>query len=173
MKNNTKVPDPYEKDQTGYFEKTNDDGIRCVGAACSQDPQTHVIICAPDITILKRFWSHITKQPLDVKKAPILLYKYEPDKPEFKAPIDGKNLGNVMKMKDNRINSPRMWFMHPESDCCFIDFEGYTSSDGLCEELGPAVKMTAIECKLLLRSMGWNREDIDKLKIDSTDPIPF
>lgn len=173
MKNDTKVPNPTDYNQAAYFEQIGDGGIRCIGAAWTADPQTHVVIVAPDINVLKRFWSHITNQPLDVKKSPILLYKYEPDKPEFKAPIEGKNLGNIMKMKDNRIKEPLMWYKHPESDSCFVDFKGYLSSDGMSEELGPAVKMTVIECKLLLRSLGWKREDIDKLKIDPTDPIPF
>lgn len=167
-----KTPNPYEKDQASYFEQTGDGGIRCIGAAWSPDPQTHVVIVAPDITILKRFWSTITDQPLDVKKSPILLYKYEPDNPKFEGPIEDKNLGNFTK-KDNKINLPYVWYIHPESDCCFIDFEGQMSSDGMSSEIGPAVKMTVIECKLLLRSIGWKREDIDKLNIDPTDPIPF
>jgi hypothetical protein len=171
VKNDTKVPNPYEKDQATYFQSTGDGGIRCIGAAWSADPQTHVVICAPDITVLKRFWSKITNQPLDVKKAPILLYKYEPDKPEFKAPIEGKNLGNITKMKDHRINSVyMMWFFNDEKNQCYINFKGDSPKK---EEIGPAVKMTVIECKLLLRSLGWKREDIDKLHINPTDPIPF
>lgn len=172
MKNNTKVPNPYEKDQASYFEQTGDGGIRCIGAAWSPDPQTHVVIVAPDINALKKAWSYFTKQPLDVKKSPILLYKYEPDKPEFKAPIEGKNLGNIMKMKE--ISSEKLfWFIHMESGRCSVEYEDYKVSRGTLKQLGPAVKMTVIECKLLLRSIGWNREDIDKLKIDPTDPIPF
>jgi hypothetical protein len=173
MRNDTKVPDPYEKNQSVYFNRGTDGGIRCVGAALSLDSQTHVIVCAPDIVALKRAWGKMTGLTLDVKKSQVLLYKYEPEKPEFKAPIEGKNLGNIMEVKNNRISQPYMWYIHPESGCCFIDFEGQLSSDRISYEIGPAIKMTVIECKLLLRSLGWKREDIDKLTIDTTDPIPF
>ena len=166
MKNNIKTPNPYEKDQATYFDSTGDGGIRCVGAAWSVDSNTHVIICAPDIIALKRAWSKFTNQELDVKKAPIILYKYDPDVKEHKVEIN-----DVVKSK--RINKPLYWYIHPESDCCFIDFEGYVSDDRMAEQLGPAIRLTVIECKLLLRSIGWKREDINELKIDNTHPVPF
>ena len=163
---NIKTPNPYGKDGATYFDSTGDGGIRCVGASWSVDSNTHVVICAPDIVALKRAWFKFTNRELDVKKAPIILYKYDPEVEEYK----GK-LNDVVK--SNRIDKPLFWYIHPESGCCFIDFEGYLSSDGTAEELGLAIKATVIECKLLLRSLGWKREDIDRLKIDNTDPIPF
>lgn len=65
------------------------------------------------------------------------------------------------------------WYIHPESDCCFVEYGDFISNDGMAERLGKAEKYTTIECKLLLRRLGHKREDIDTLVIREGEPIPF
>jgi len=165
VKNNTKVPNPYEKDQTTCFEQTGDGGIRCIAAAFDADPQTHVVICAPDVITLKRFWAKITTQPLDLKKAPILLYKYEPACEDSKRPIPKADL----------YTEDYSWYYSKDKNQCFVD---YTDKRKKHENIntdciGKVEKQTIMEAKTLLRAFGIHRNIIERMQIYNDDPIPF
>lgn len=166
MKNNTKVPNPYAPgDQANYFEQTGDGGIRCIGAAWSADSQTHVVICAPDVITLKRFWAKITTQPLDVKKAPILLYKYEPAYEDSKGPLSGAQI----------YVQDYSWYYNKNNNQCFIDYSDRKSEHenvGV-KCVGKVDKQTIMEAKTLLRSFGIHRNTIERMQIYNDDPIPF
>lgn len=176
-----KVPSPITKDYSciGYFDNTGDGGIRVIGAALSLDPQTHIIIVAPDAVSLRRAWESITTQPLDVKKSQILLCKYETpleklgreQLKDFEEELKTK----VSKVKHEDYSNPWLWFIHPESDSCFIEEKCTEGRDPLCVELGPAIDCTVDECRLLLRKEKVSRSIIESLTIntDTSTLIPF
>jgi hypothetical protein len=69
-----------------------------------------------------------------------------------------------------------IWAYHEPSDVVAMIWVKDLGTD-LFVELGPAVKKTALEAKLLMRAAGWNVEDIKAVDInDQDDPdneIPF
>lgn len=164
---NAKVPNPYEKDTAMYFDNTGDGGIRCVGAALSIDSQTHVIICAPDIVALKRAWKELNDIPLDVKKAPILLYKYGTQPEELKPKIS--------ELKTEACSNPWYWYYNPKYKECFIEETEYGDSSKYDIRLGDAKKCSKEECLQLLRSNRIPRSEISEIEIfESIDGlIPF
>jgi len=156
-----KVPNPTERDQAMYFNKTDEGGIRCVAAAWSIDSQTHVIVCAPDIVTLKRAWSKFTKDELIVKKAPVVIYKYEPKEENYCQPINEK------------LNPQSYyWYYNADRNDCFVEFYDFKKCEAT-QLLGKAERLSVNECKLLLRNLGFDRSKIDKTIIYTTDPIPF
>lgn len=67
---------------------------------------------------------------------------------------------------------PYYWYIHPESGCCFLEYEDYTG-DGLTSQLGLAVKQTVEECKELMRKNKVPRSVIEVVSISTEEPIPF
>lgn len=162
-----KVPNPTRKDLTGYFDSTGDGGIRCIGAALSIDSNTHIVICAPDVIALKKAWAGITTQPINLKLAPILLYKYEPQpekKEEFIRPVRPA----TKVVSQNYKRTDYCWWM--SEDKCWI---GFIDDSVKATNIGLACDMTATECKTLLRNFGLSRGEIARIEIDTIDPIPF
>jgi hypothetical protein len=173
---NIKVPSPYETDTSKYFECTPDQGIRCIGAALSIDPQTHVIILAPDAVVLKRAWATMTNQPLDLKRAPILLYRYQTEMDrlqrdqleDFKDDLKPK----VSELKVESDAVPWFWFYRRKGNLCFIESHTEKESD---IKLGEAKNCSIEECKRLLRENKIPRSCFENMKIleDVSDLIPF
>lgn len=62
-----------------------------------------------------------------------------------------------------------MWYMHPESDCAFIDFAG-TVKDDLVVEIGDVEEGTVREFRNLLVAQGWNRRDTKDIDVNCTLP---
>lgn len=175
-----KVPDPTVKTVVGYFDNTGDGGIRCVGAALSLNPRTHIIICASDIVHLKAAWSELTDMPLDIKRTQILLYRYEtPQERLMRDQVEDMKIEIAKeKVRPTRpakaMPSQWYWYYHAESDCCFIE-ESSFAGDGLTRQIGEANACTVDECKAILRKMRMPRSEIESMSISTSvdDLIPF
>jgi hypothetical protein len=155
-----------KKEETGdtasYFQSTDDGGIKCVSAALSIDANTHVIISAPSLAELTRAWFELcTKsKPLDPTKTVQCLYRNSSE-PVVEPPVP--------KVE------PLVWLFHPESDCAFVGTLNELSMDGNLVELGDCLQQTVVECKTILRKIGWPRSDIEAIEINTItkDDIPF
>lgn len=173
-----KTPNPItkERDTAMYFDNTGDGGIRCIAAAMSIDAATHIVICAPDAVILKRAWKHLTEATLDLKKAPVVIYKYEPPQEGFiVSEFSVKKKDGVIKVSDLKCETdakPWYWFYRRKGNLCFIESHQEKESD---INLGDAVKCSVDECKRLLRENKIARTYLETMKIDdnTNELIPF
>lgn len=65
------------------------------------------------------------------------------------------------------------WFYLPGANQCMLEYNNCDFNGNEFELIGKAEKQTVMECKLLLRRLGWDRVDIDKLSISTEEPVPF
>jgi hypothetical protein len=144
-------------DTSAYFQKSEDGAIKCVSAALSVNPNTHIIISAPTLDELNRAWSLICdkSKPLDYSKTVQCLFR---------------NTDEPVVEPTKRIQF--QWFVHAESGSCFIEHPDFQSGDGLAEHLGPAILETVAECKGYLRKNRWPRAEIEGMEYNC-DYIPF
>ena len=80
------------------------------------------------------------------------------------------------EVKNTTKTLHEIWICHAESGCAFRGYREFDipGHDGMCFEVGEVQDKTVQECKVLLRRLGWPREDINNLEIHSNDPdIPF
>jgi hypothetical protein len=185
-----KIPNPVTKDydQAAYFDNTPDGGIRCIAAALTLAEDTHIIVLAPDAVILRRAWKKLSSAPLDIKKAPVVIYKYESQLEEFKKELkEGMIVSEFsVKKKDGvttvstvkKTSDAKPWFWyyypHPKRGECFIEESSFVP-DSKEVRLGEAKNCSEAECKLLLRANRIPRGVIDTIAIDTSIDalIPF
>lgn len=177
-----KTPNPITKDANAaqYFDNTGDGGIRCIAAALSIDGSTHIVICAPDAVVLRRAWEKLTKVELDIKKSPVVIYKYE-------VPQEGLLASEFsVKKKDGEIRISELkqtsnanswyWYYYPHSKHaeCFIEEYSFIP-DRKEIKLGEAKDCSKEECLALLRANKIPRSEISNININTSidELIPF
>lgn len=130
-----------------------------------------VIMISPTSQELAHFFSRACSGVLNPANCKMGYFGSASKLIELDKPVDLKEEG--VKPKYTYPMGTLLWYIHPESYRCFLEYGGYVSGDGMSQEIGIAEKQTVIECKLILRNLGWNRADIDKLNISDEEPVPF
>lgn len=120
-----------------------------------------VVIMAPDMGKLHKAFEKITSLKMIEEYTIFAIGQYKKREP-------------IEKKVERVVFKELWWFVHPESSCCFIEYEGFTSNDGLCEPLGVAIKKTKRECQQLLSKVcKMSMSGIKKYNISENEPIPF
>lgn len=171
-----KTPNPITKDydQAAYFDNTPDGGIRCIAAALTISEDTHIVVLAPDAVILSRAWKKLTSCPLDIKKAPVVIYKYESQLEEFKKEL-AQQKPKVSELKNTETSNSWYWYYNPKHKECWVEEYSYTDRSKFDVRLGKSEYPNKEECLKLLRLNKIPRSEISGITIfDSIDHlIPF
>ena len=119
----------------------------------------HVILMAPDETVLARAWELLAKEPVPREYCCFVLGKQT---------MKIKETGTPLK------DIPLIWILHAETGCVFVEDSIMLERDLLCQEIGTVTNGSIMEAKLILRKLGWKRDEIEALEItDITTYIPF
>lgn len=125
----------------------------CSACLIDADGNTVVITC-PDVKQLEIFWSRLTDDKLNHELIKHTIGEYP-------------KINEAVKIKEEM--SEWFWILDNKHDKCFI-WTGKGNRERNWHTLGKAVRKTAVECKILLRKLGWDREDIEEIEIED---IPF
>lgn len=89
--------------------------------------------------------------------------------------LDGQMLITTVGDYGKVARPEAVWIFDRKRDKCMIQHAQEVYPKNI-DFLGNAERKTAIECKILLRKLGWDKEDINDTAIDMidwTDDIPF
>lgn len=125
-------------------------------SACLLNDKTGevVVLTAPDAKQLKSFWSELTDDKLDMSQTKTTVGNYD-----------------FIKKEEEKEGDKLFWILDKEEPRCFISVK---CNSKRYQTLGEVVRNTETECKILLRKLGWDKEDIAEVMICMVDDdIPF
>jgi len=121
-----------------------------VSACLLEDKKTgHIcVVTAPDEKQLQFFWKKLTDDKLNISMTKTTIGNYE----------------FIQKQE-------MFWYYDRIQDFCFFG-EDTQRTKGV-SKIGVAERKTIAECRILLRKLGWDKEDILSTTIQLEDDIPF
>lgn len=167
--------DAYAKRSGGFgFHKFEDisvnlkDGIGGIGCCVSLDKNLHCFIMSTDSDSLEATLKELGVKKSERSAADVSLVAVYP------AVIMDEDYERLEEAKRNE--KVVFWVVHRSKTYAEMLYGMSLIGRSDLILLGEAERCTKLECKLLLRGLKWNREDIDAVKIDDEHPdnkIPF